>query len=658
VDRFLFDDSFVTQQVENFKEEFEENILLSEESLLELEKNPASEELFRNLMRSFHSIKGGSRVLLSLLQEAELKEVVKRIEEVSHLLEEVVQQAEAEEAEPGQGFFDFLYRGIDILRSLREGLFGGPREGIDRLVEDLRREASALRGRETTHLPVQENTQSVAAGNRALRDFGVQFLELFRYCLRSENPNWKLLEQNALFLERGCEGEGLQGLKTLLGEVRTACREGNREGLERIYQKLCQEFEGASVSSEGEALQPERRERPAAFQDFHKIRVDQEKIDTLVNLSGELLTLRNRYGYLLRKAEGHPLIREFKALFTEFSHILTSLQNVVLSMRMVPLGVLFDRYRRMVRDVARELGKEAELIIEGRDTSVDRNVAQMLVDPLTHLVRNAIDHGIETPEERKKAGKPPVGKVVLRAFQQGGSVVVRVEDDGRGLDPDRIRAKAVEKGFASPEEVLRLSDEEVVNFVFLPGFSTADRVSEISGRGIGMDVVKANIESIRGEVKLASQVGKGTTVELKIPLSLSVVSGLGIQVGEGEFILPLESVEALLKVPYGDIHSHRGAAFVRVRGDIIPLLFLGDLLLPGASRGTPGDTMVPLVLLRVSRGKCALAVDGYTGEGEFLVKPLPKCASARGLFSGATIRGDGKTILILNPERLVELLED
>ncbi|MCD6156020.1 MAG: chemotaxis protein CheA [Candidatus Atribacteria bacterium] len=654
MDEFVFDESFVAEQLESFREELQENILLVENKLLELEKNPASRDLGREIMRSFHSIKGGARVLLSLLEEAELRALVKQIEEVSHLLEEVVQRTTAAGNELDSEFFGLVYRGVDILKSLQQGFGSGRKGEIGSLVAEFQKMVSSSQKGKAGASSGEKTVEDAQAADQVFQDFGLQLLELLKSSLRSESPNWKLIEQNAASLKEWAGKRGFREAVDLLEEVLAASQKKGREELEGAYEKLRRWFEEAA--SEKKLPQTAKKKADISISlDFQKIRVDQSKIDALVNLAGELLTLRNRYGYLLKKVENSPFAREFKVLFTELGRISTTLQNVTLSMRMVPLGMLFDRYRRTVRDLAQELRKKVELVVEGKDTELDRGVVQMLVDPLTHLVRNAVDHGIELPEEREKAGKPPLGKVILQAFQRGESVIIRVEDDGRGIDPNEVRMKAVDKGFISAEEALALSDEEALNLIFLPGFSTSSSVSEISGRGVGMDVVKANIEQIGGRVSITSQIGKGTLVEMKIPLSLSIIRGISVQIGCEEFVIPFENVETLVRVSREDVHGYRGSSLVRVRGEVLPLFFAASLLGMFSPAENSCGSEIPLVLLRVSQGRYALAVDNYDKGGEFLVKPLPFYVSGGGLFSGATIRGDGKAILVLNPERLVEL---
>lgn len=654
MDEFVFNESFVAEQLESFREELQENILLAEDKLLELEKNPASQDLAREIMRSFHSIKGGSRVLLSLLEEGELRTLIKQIEEVSHLLEEVVQRATGADKELDSEFFGLVYRGVDILKSLQQDFGGGGNGEIGSLVAEFRKMVSSFRGGEASNPSEQGTVQDAQVADQVFQDFGLQLLELLKSSLHSESPSWKLIEQNAVSLKEWVAKKGFQEAVTLLEEVLAASRKKEKEELEGVYEKLRCWFEEATP--EKKLPQTTKKETDISISlDFHKIRVDQSKIDALVNLAGELLTLRNRYEYFLRKIEGSSFAQEFKALLTELGHISTTLQNATLSMRMVPLGMLFDRYRRTVRDLAQELGKKVELVVEGKDTELDRGVVQMLVDPLTHLVRNAVDHGIELPEERERAGKPSLGKVILQAFQRGESIIIKLEDDGRGIDPNEVRMKAVDRGFISAEEALRLGDDEALNLIFLPGFSTSSGVSEISGRGVGMDVVKANIERIGGRVNVTSQVGRGTRIEMKIPLSLSIIRGITVQIGHEEFVIPFENVETLVRVSREDVHGYRGSSLVRVRGEVLPLFFATSLLEMSSAAENDYESEIPLVLLRVSQGRYALAVDDYDKGGEFLVKPLPFYVSGRGLFPGATIRGDGKVILVLNPEHLVEL---
>jgi two-component system chemotaxis sensor kinase CheA len=385
--------------------------------------------------------------------------------------------------------------------------------------------------------------------------------------------------------------------------------------------------------------------------------VDREKVDKLLNLVGVLLTLKNSFGHLARTAEGESsrLANELRGRNAELARLVAEFQGMVLSMRMVRVETLFARYRRVVRDLSAELGKEVELAIEGGETELDRVVLEKLADPLTHIVRNAADHGIEPPQVRAAAGKPARGRVTLRAYYRGSFVFVEASDDGAGMDPDRIRAKAAERGLLTPEEALARDDGRILECVFEPGFSTADRVTSISGRGVGMEVVRTNVEAVGGRVFVSSHLGRGTTFTMRIPLSVSSIKGLRVRIGEQTYVFPLDAVEETLKIPRDAVREFPGFRLARVRGASLPLVSAREVL-----EGVPVDLaseayefdLIPVVVLRDEAGRVALAVDRMVEESEYLVKPLPE-ALQFGAAIGATILGDGSLSLILNPSGMV-----
>ncbi|MGC8778942.1 MAG: chemotaxis protein CheA, partial [Candidatus Caldatribacteriaceae bacterium] len=354
--------------------------------------------------------------------------------------------------------------------------------------------------------------------------------------------------------------------------------------------------------------------------------------------------------------EFFEILPEAKNIASNLERLAVDFQSIVLSLRMVPVGELFSRYRRTVRDLAKSLGKVVSLSVEGGETELDRTVIERLGDPLTHLVRNAVDHGIELPEERERSGKPREGKIILRSYYRGAYAFVEVEDDGRGVDVEAVRVKAAERGLVSPEQALRMSDREILSFLFLPGFSTARAISNVSGRGVGMDVVKTNVESMGGQVDIETNPGRGTTVRLRIPLSLLVVRGLMMLIAGERYIVPLDFIRETVKVSKDQVREYFSGRFVEVRGEILPLMVAEELLFARRVdlkiRAFDFD-LVPLVVVMGEAGSWAVVVDAFLEEGEYLVKAVPEYMRGRGLVSGVTIMGDGSIVVILNPQELM-----
>ncbi|HXG48333.1 MAG TPA: chemotaxis protein CheA [Methylomirabilota bacterium] len=400
------------------------------------------------------------------------------------------------------------------------------------------------------------------------------------------------------------------------------------------------------------------------------IRVGIDQLDKLMNLVGELVLARNQIVQFTNQAKDATFVNASQRL----NLITTELQESVMKTRMQPIGNVWAKFPRVARDVAHELGKKVQLVMEGNETELDRTIIEAIKDPLTHIVRNAIDHGVETPDARRAAGKPEEGLLILRAFHEGGQVNIEIMDDGRGIDVARVKQKAVEKGLLGPDQANRLSDREAFNLVFLPGFSTAEKVTNVSGRGVGMDVVKTNIEKIGGSVDVLSEAGKGTTIKIKIPLTLAIIPALIVTSSAERFAIPQVSLVELVRLESEQarkgIEKLYGAPVYRLRGQLLPLCYLHQELALDASTGkppTPGpgapdlpggnhvteaalrrDEAVNIVVLQADGRQFGLIVDEINDTEEIVVKPLSKQLKGLNCFAGATIMGDGKVALILD----------
>jgi len=376
------------------------------------------------------------------------------------------------------------------------------------------------------------------------------------------------------------------------------------------------------------------------------IRVDVGLLDKLMNLVGELVLARNQVLQFTARLEAGT----FNATSQRLNLITSELQESVMKTRMQPIGIVWGKFPRVVRDLAAECGKYIHLNMDGAETELDRTIIEAIKDPLTHIVRNSCDHGIERPDERIKRGKTATGRLTLRAFHEGGHVNIEISDDGGGINPERIKAKAVQKGLLSVEQAQRLTEREAINLIFLPGFSTAEKVSNISGRGVGMDVVKTNIERIGGVVDLASTDGQGTTIKIKIPLTLAIIPGLVITGAGQRFVIPQVSLFELIRLEgengMRQIERIHGTPVYRRRGKLLPLTFLNEILkVPGHAAV---DDVVNIVVLQAEDSEFGLVVDGINDTQEIVVKPLGKRLKGLSMYSGATIMGDGKVALILD----------
>ena len=427
---------------------------------------------------------------------------------------------------------------------------------------------------------------------------------------------------------------------------------------EQVKQALAHQKRIGEILSEEGQVPPEKVEAALTEQQVigkaHKehqakekaanVKVPAERLDILMDLVGELVIAQAR----LNQTAGNLLDAELTSVAEEIERLTTELRDNSLSLRMLPIGTTFARFRRLVRDLSNELGKEIELITEGAETELDKTVIDRLGDPLVHLIRNSIDHGIERPDVREAAGKPRKGKVHLSAVHSESHVVIKIKDDGAGLNAEAIRAKAKERGILT--EASDPSPEELYNLVFAAGFSTAKTVSNVSGRGVGMDVVKRSIESLRGKVWIESQPGMGSTVTVELPLTLAIIEGLLVQVGEERYVLPLSLVEECIELTASDIEQSNGNRLIEVRGELVPYLRLREWF--GQRDKQPAIEQI--VVTRIGDSRFGITVDQVIGQHQTVIKPLGKLYQGVEGMSGATILGDGEVALILDIAKLTQ----
>ena len=373
------------------------------------------------------------------------------------------------------------------------------------------------------------------------------------------------------------------------------------------------------------------------------VRVPAERLDELMDRVGELVIAQSRLSQLAAASTDLQL----RSVSEEIERLSGELRDTMMVLRMVPVATLFGRFRRLVHDLARETGKAIELITEGESTEVDKTVIERLADPLVHLVRNSVDHGLEQPADRVAAGKPEMGQVKLAARQAGGEVIITITDDGRGIDRARVRAKAEASGLIEPGQAV--SDQELLQFIFHPGFSTAQKVTNLSGRGVGMDVVKRTIEGLRGTIDMTSTAGQGSQISLRIPLTVAIIDGLLVRVGEGRYVIPLSAVEECIELSLEDDLRSRGRSFISLRDKLVPFLRLRELF----ATQTKPDRHQKIVVISTGSERVGLVVDQIIGDHQTVIKSMSKLHAKVATFSGATILGDGSVALILDVAHLV-----
>lgn len=417
----------------------------------------------------------------------------------------------------------------------------------------------------------------------------------------------------------------------------------------------------AATAANGKVAAAPANNKAAAGGD-HKssstIRVDHERLDHLMNLIGELIINRNRYTLIARSLEGSEdniNVAEVAQSLSETTYAMArisdDLQDTIMKVRMVPVSSVFSRFPRLVRDLSRKSGKEVDLIMEGEETELDKSVVEVIGDPLVHLIRNSVDHGIEPEEQRLAQGKPAKGKVTLRAFHKGNSVAIEIEDDGKGIDPNVMREVAIKKGIISPEEAAQLDDREAIELIFAPGFSSAEKITDISGRGVGMDVVRTNIKNLKGSVNTYSEVGKGTRFTLSLPLTLAIIDALMVNVSGQMYAIPLDAVSETTKIETVRLTDVKGRKAVTLRGEVLGIVELSEMLgLPRSSETLP--EVLSVVVIHDNERRLGLVVDELLERQEIVIKPLGAYLGDLKGISGATIMGDGSVILILDPHEI------
>ncbi|MCW5978809.1 MAG: chemotaxis protein CheA [Bryobacteraceae bacterium] len=626
---------------DTFFQEAEEHAATMEAELLRLEQGGGDAESLNAIFRCAHSIKGASGTF-----------GFDDIAKFTHALETLLEGMRAGRIEPTAARAALLLRSVDVLRELlaaaRTG--GPPPAGVEESAAQL---VVAQRADWAPNAPAVARVDDSAA-----RPYRIRFVPAPEIFLQGMDPVLVLRE-----LERAGEVQELRvDLSRLpplaqldpeicyLGWDLRLRSEKSAEDLRDVFAFV---EDGARVEVEPETARPALSAPSvrAPVRDSTSIRVTTEKVDKLVDLVGELVIAQSMAAEILNNFTASSLLRLQEA-FSEMERYTRELQERVMGVRMLPIGSVFSRFPRLVHDLAEATGKRIVLEMSGEETELDKAVVESLGDPLTHLIRNAVDHGLEPPEERRAAGKPEQGAIRLHAFHQGGNVIVEASDDGRGLDAAKIRRKAVERGLLAEDQPA--SEEQIHAMLFEPGFSTAEQVSSISGRGVGMDVVKRTVEGMNGAVSISSAPGRGTSVRIKLPLTLAILDGLLLRVGEQTYILPLVAILESVRPTAAQLNSMAGQGEVVImRGEPLPLVRLHRLLnvpteVTDATRGL-------LVLVENHGRRLALLVDELLGQQQVVIKSLESNFRKVEGVVGATILGDGRAALILDVAGLAQM---
>jgi len=678
-----------------FIDESKEYVQLLNESLLELEKNTSDMEQINRAFRALHTLKGmagtmGFEVLAKLC----------------HRMESYLDGARSSKIKISSNELDFLFAGLDMIDKMIQNIVNN---GTDEIPDDVNSLASVFERiaagekvesksktsgekqserkdddsknfkklsekRENKETSSQVGSDSFA--NEIIKDVldeaNKRKIPAYNVVINLQEGT-QLKSARMYMVFHTLEELGVDIIKSIPSvedieaekfdlTIELMCV-GN-VSQEKIYEKVMKISEIKSVivrpiEEKGKAVKSNEDEEQSIDNGKQKgeeqkktkitqtVRVDIEKLDTLMNLMGELVIARSRIADILKKYN----IKEVDESLAQLSRITLDLQNVVMKVRMVPIEFVFNRFPRMVRDLSRSLNKEINFVMEGEETELDRTFVEVIGDPLVHLIRNAIDHGIEKKEERISNGKPPIGTVKISARHEGNNVVIEVEDDGRGMNREKIMRKAIERGLITEERAIGMPDEKIFEYVFLPGFSTKDEVSELSGRGVGMDVVKSTVDSLNGTVSLESKLGKGSKVTIRLPLTLAIIQALLIKVNKYVYAIPISIIDSTLNISSKDIRVVQNEEVIVIRGEVIPLVKLWHVF-GMEHEETPKEMNV--VVVKAGVRKYGLTVDTLIGQEDIVIKSLGKIFSDVKIFSGGATLGDGSIALILDVMNIIE----
>ncbi|ANH45767.1 chemotaxis histidine kinase/response regulator CheAY2 [Helicobacter pylori] len=649
-------------------EAFEMNEQLDQD-LVELEHNPEDLDLLNRIFRVAHTIKGSSSFLnLNILTH------------LTHNMEDVLNRARKGEIKITPDIMDVVLRSIDLMKTLLVTIRdtgsdtnNGKENEIEEVVKKLQAITSQnLEGAKETsgtkEAPEKEVKEEIK--EKAKEEVKANKTPTTEN-LTSDNP---LADEPDLDYANMSAEEVEAEIERLLNKRQEADKERRAQKKQEDQAKPKQEVTPTKETPKTEtpktetpkAPKTETKAKAKADTEENKapsigveqtVRVDVRRLDHLMNLIGELVLGKNRliriYSDVEERYDGEKFLEELNQVVSSISAVTTDLQLAVMKTRMQPVGKVFNKFPRMVRDLSRELGKSIELIIEGEETELDKSIVEEIGDPLIHIIRNSCDHGIEPLEERRRLNKPETGKVQLSAYNEGNHIVIKISDDGKGLDPVMLKEKAIEKGVISERDAESMSDREAFNLIFKPGFSTAKVVSNVSGRGVGMDVVKTNIEKLNGIIEIDSEVGVGTTQKLKIPLTLAIIQALLVGVQEEYYAIPLSSVLETVRISQDEIYTVDGKSVLRLRDEVLSLVRLSDIFKVDAILESNSDVYV--VIIGLADQKIGVIVDYLIGQEEVVIKSLGYYLKNTRGIAGATVRGDGKITLIVDVGAMMDM---
>ena len=690
----------VSQYLEIFLDESNEHLQTLSDQLIILEKEPDNSDTINEIFRAAHSLKGMAGTM-----------GYKRMQNLTHDMENVFSEVRNGNMEVNSNLVDVLFQCLDALETYVDNIRETQDEGTDdnepiikalnAFIESEGKENAAPAAKKeeapaatASAAPADDKDMPLAdfeknAVNEALK----KNLHVYKIKV-SVDENCILKAARAFLVFKNLEGHGdiiksepsVQDIEdekfdfdfsiivvteekydNIIALIKNVSEIKDAAGQE-ITQPFPEEQTEEAKEEKKETSAVSQTAKPAAAKPAakkpastgktsgsvsHTVRVDIEKLDVLMNLVSELIIAKNGLvsASHVEGDEAAALNQSFTEQIEYLERVTTNLHESVMKVRMMPIESVFSRFPRMIRDLNKKLGKKMELYMSGEDTELDRTVIDEIGDPIMHLLRNSADHGLESAEIRKERGKSEVGSIFLDAFQEGNNVVIEVRDDGNGIDTEKVKAKAVEKGTITQEQADVMTDKEAIDLLFRPSFSTAEKVTDVSGRGVGLDVVKSKIEALGGDVEVKTKYGEGSTFSIRLPLTLAIIQALMVKLGDEKYAISLGSIETIEDIPVSDIKYVHAKEVIHLRGNVIPLIRLRDLLdVPGEPEESENITVV---VVRKGDKQAGLVVDSLIGQMEIVIKSLGKYIRINKMISGATILGDGSVALIIDANTLV-----
>ncbi|MBQ3446839.1 MAG: chemotaxis protein CheA [Synergistaceae bacterium] len=674
----------MSQYLGAFLDETDDNLQRLDDMLLALEKNMVDMDVINEIFRSAHTLKGmaGTMGFTQMMG-------------LTHAMEDRLDEARKGTRPLTEADMNLLFTGLDNLQAMADSIRGGGNDAhidVSEMVAQLRNKApmpgsgapapaqsEAAPSGGSLGISSQDAEWVKKANDEGANAYSVH-VTLSQSCLlkaaraymvvnrleemgeifRAEPPTEALEKEEfdfdfTIFVATPAPAEEVKAAIEKIGDVQSAdveevkAEEAPAPAPAPVESAPAQPAEPAPAPAQPAQAQaaPARPAAAPAKKDGAKkssqtVRVDIGRLDKLMNLVGELVISRARIERLVQEAR----LRQFDETLSQLGRISGDIQELVTKLRMVPVSFTFDRFPRLIRDLCKTLNKNVELVLEGEDTELDRTVIDEIGDPMVHLIRNSMDHGIEHPEERKALGKPEKGILKIAAYQEGSGVVIEVSDDGAGIDPERVKQKAIERGVITEDRAAIMSDEEAQQLVLLPGFSMAKQVTDLSGRGVGMDAVKTKVEALGGQFDLTSKKNEGTHVYIRLPLTLAIVLSLLIKVGDETYAISLENVEETIMVRREDVKTVHGEPTTLLRGEVLSLNVLGDIL--GSDSVERDKDEYPVVVVKIGKNKIGFIVSQLIGQQEIVIKSLGRFLSKIDGITGGTILGDGNVALILD----------